>query len=173
MFPDLRQKVLDLFPALLNGFVRGRQLAFDRKKKDQPAQQKGHTADYHRNANRIHFECSKGHRRAVSKGRTGQIAPDPTASLDGQLKQSSKSPRAGRQLYEDQEPRYRFSDCWRFGVPNPITCPRPLPSIRILGFARKELKRTAIQAKWPESSEDFDFLAIGALRASRPLSVIR
>ena len=29
------------------------------------------------------------------------------------------------------------------------------------------------QAKCPESSEDFDFLGIGALRASRPLSVRR
>jgi class 3 adenylate cyclase len=59
MFQDLRQKVLDLFPTLLNGFVRGRQLAFGRKKENQPAEQKGHTTDYHRNANRIHFESSK------------------------------------------------------------------------------------------------------------------
>ena len=74
MFQDLRQKVLDLFATLLNGFVRGRQLAFGRKQKDQPAEQKGHTADYHRNANRIHFECSEGHRRAVPKGRKGDTS---------------------------------------------------------------------------------------------------
>ena len=71
---SLRQKVLDLFPTLLNGFVRGRQLVFGRKQKDQPAEQKGHTPDYHRNANRIHFECSKGHRRAVPKGRKGDTS---------------------------------------------------------------------------------------------------
>jgi len=119
MFPDLRQKVHDLFPARLNGFVRGRQLAFGRKKRDQPAEQKGHTADYHRNANRIHFECSEGHRRAVPKGRKG----------DTSLKISGAT--------------LRVFSCWRFGVPNPITCPRP--SIRILG----SLQLVPSETRWP------------------------
>ena len=37
----------------------------------------------------------------------------------------------------------------------------------------EQITEGRIQAKWPEPSEDFDFLGIGALRASRPLSVIR
>jgi hypothetical protein len=46
--------VAGLAPLLL--LVRERQLALGRKKENQPAEQKGHTTDYHRNANRIHFE---------------------------------------------------------------------------------------------------------------------
>jgi hypothetical protein len=55
-----RWAVAELAPFLL--LVRGRQLAFGRKKENQPAEQKGHTTDYHRNANRIHVESSKEYR---------------------------------------------------------------------------------------------------------------
>ena len=60
-------------PLLL--LFRGRQLAFGRKKENQPAEQKGHTTDYHRNANRIHFESSKEYRSGSFEDRKGRNAP--------------------------------------------------------------------------------------------------
>ena len=42
-----------------------------------------------------------------------------------------------------------------------------------IGTIKQITEGQYVQAKCLESSEDFDFLGIGALRASRPLSVIR
>ena len=42
-----------------------------------------------------------------------------------------------------------------------------------VGAIRANHRGPIRSGKVPESSEDFDFLGIGALRASRPLSVIR
>jgi hypothetical protein len=63
--------VAELTPLL--PLVRGSQLAFGRKKENQPAEQKGHTTDYHRNANRIHFESSKEYRSGSFEDRKGRI----------------------------------------------------------------------------------------------------
>jgi hypothetical protein len=68
-----RWAVAELAPFLL--LVRGRQLAFGRKKENQPAEQKGHTTDYHRNANRIHVESSKEYRSGSFEDRKGRNAP--------------------------------------------------------------------------------------------------
>jgi hypothetical protein len=48
---------------------------FGRKKENQPAEQKGHTTDNHRNANRIHFESSKEYRSGSFEDRKGRNAP--------------------------------------------------------------------------------------------------
>ncbi|MGC2320354.1 MAG: hypothetical protein WA615_28280 [Bradyrhizobium sp.] len=49
------------------------ELAFGRKKENQPAEQKGHTTDYHRNANRIHVESSKEYRSGSFEDRKRRI----------------------------------------------------------------------------------------------------
>ena len=91
-FPDdtPRPSQTSVDPLLL--LVRGRQLAFGRKKENQPTEQKGHTTDYHRNANHIH---QKNIVAAVSK-----IAKVEFQIAAGSFWRASSCPRCRRPLSE-------------------------------------------------------------------------
>ena len=84
----------------------------------------------------------------------------------GPLRVRREGPDPGRQLQYS----VRFNS---FQANQIAPDPTGEPGLGQLKQSSKITKDQFFQAKWPEPSEDFDFLGIGALRASRPLSVIR